>query len=57
LIEFRDGEILGGDSLSFPFGARYRAAFNAVGENLPREEDGSVAWGQVRRIMLIEISP
>ncbi len=57
LIEFRDGEILGGDSLSFSFGAHYRAAFKAVGDNLPREEDGSVAWGQVRRIMLIEISP
>ncbi len=57
LIEFRDGEILGGDSLSFSFGAHYRAAFKAVGDNLPHEEDGSVAWGQVRRIMLIEISP
>lgn len=56
LIEFRDGEISGGDSLSFSFGAHYRAAFKAVGEKLPREADGSVAWGQVRRIMLIEIS-
>lgn len=56
LIEFRDGEISEGDSLSFSFGTHYRAAFNAVGENLPREEDGSIAWGQVRRIMLIEIS-
>lgn len=56
LIEFRGGEILEGDSLSFSFGTHYRAAFNAVGENLPREENGSVAWGQVRRIMLIEIS-
>ena len=56
LIDFRGGEILEGNSLSFSFGSRYRAAFNAVGNNLPREEDGSVAWGQVRRIMLIEIS-
>ena len=56
LIDFRDGEIFEGDSLSFSFGSHYRAAFNAVGENLPREEDGSIAWGQVRRIMLIEIS-
>ncbi len=56
LIDFRDGEFLEGDSLSFLFGSHYRAAFNAVGENLPRADDGSVAWGQVRRIMLIEIS-
>ncbi len=56
LIEFRDGEILEGDSLSFSFGTHYRAAFSAVGENLPRQDNGSVAWGQVRRIMLIEIS-
>ncbi len=56
LIEFRDGEILVGDSLSFSFGTHYRAVFNPVGENLPREEDGSVAWRRVRRIMLIEIS-
>lgn len=56
LIDFRDGEISGGDSLSFSFGTHYRAAFTAVGENLPLEADGSVAWGQVRRIMLIEIS-
>lgn len=56
LIEFRDGEFLQGDSLSFSFGSHYRAAFKAVGENLPRDDDGSVAWGQVRRIMLIEIS-
>lgn len=56
LIEFRSGEIVGGDSLSFSFGTHYRAAFNAVGDNLPREANGSVAWGQVRRIMLIEIS-
>jgi hypothetical protein len=56
LIEFRDGEIAAGDSLSFSFGTYYRAAFNALGDNLPREADGSVVWGQVRRIMLIEIS-
>jgi hypothetical protein len=56
LIEFRDGEILEGDSLSFSFGTHYRARFRPVGENLPREEDGIVAWGRVRRIMLIEIS-
>lgn len=56
LIEFRDGEILAGDSLSFAFGTHYRAVFEAVGENLPREADGSAAWGQVRRIMLVEIS-
>lgn len=56
LIEFRDGITLEGDTLSFSFGTHYRAAFKAVGENLSREEDGSVAWGQVRRIMLIEIS-
>jgi hypothetical protein len=56
LIDFRGGEKLKGDTLSFLFGTHYRAAFNAVGDNLPREEDGSVAWGQVRRIMLIEIS-
>ena len=56
LIEFRDGEILKGDSLSFSFGTHYRATFNAIGDNLPRKVDGSVDWGQVRRIMLIEIS-
>lgn len=56
LIEFRGGKILDGDSLSFSFGRSYRAAFVAVGENLPRLEDGRVAWGQVRRIMLTEIS-
>lgn len=56
LIEFRDGEMSEGDSLSFPFGTHYRATFKSVGENLPRNDDGSVAWGQVRRIMLIEIS-
>lgn len=56
LIEFRDGEISGGDSLSFLFGPHYRAEFSAVGENLSREADGSIAWGQVRRIMLIKIS-
>lgn len=56
LIEFRDGEVSEGDSLSFSFGAHYRATFHAVGENLPREDDGSVVWGQVRRIMLIDIS-
>ncbi|WP_072384412.1 hypothetical protein [Novosphingobium sp. NDB2Meth1] len=56
LIDFRGGDILAGDSLSFSFGTHYRAVFNAVGEKIPREVDGSVAWGQVRRIMLIEIS-
>lgn len=56
LIEFRDGEISDGDSLSFSFGTQYRATFKAVGEELPREVNGSVAWEQVRRIMLIEIS-
>lgn len=56
LIEFRDGKILKGDSFSCSFGAHYRAAFKAVGDDLPYEEDGSIAWEQVRRIMLIEIS-
>lgn len=57
LIDFRDGKLAEGDSLSFALGTHYRAAFSAVGENLPREEeDGRIAWGQVRRIMLIEIS-
>lgn len=56
LIDFRDGEIVEGDSLSFSFGTHYRAAFDAVGQNLPRDKDGSVAWRLVRRIMLIEIS-
>ena len=56
LIDFRGGELLEGDSLSFSFGSHYRVAFNAVGDDLPLEEDGSVAWGQVRRVMLIEIS-
>lgn len=56
LIEFRDGKIKDGDSLSCSFGAHYSAAFIAVGDNLPREADGSVVWEQVRRIMLIEIS-
>jgi hypothetical protein len=56
LIEFRGGEIVGGDSLSFSFGTHYRAAFKAVGDNLPRGNDGGVAWEQVRRIMLIGIS-
>jgi len=56
LIEFRGGEILEGDSLSFSFGTHYRATFSAVGDDIPRSGDGNVAWGQVRRIMLIEIS-
>jgi hypothetical protein len=58
LLDFRSGEILQGDSLSFSFGPHYCAAFDAVkvGEELPREEDGSIAWGKVSRIMLIEIS-
>jgi len=56
LIEFRDGEILEGDSLSFSFGTYYRATLKAVGENLPRKDDGSIAWTKVRRIMLIKIS-
>lgn len=56
LIEFRDGEILEGDSLSFSLSAHYRVAFKAVGNNLPRQKDGNVAWERVRRIMLIEIS-
>lgn len=56
LLDFRGGEILQGDSLSFSFGTNYRAAFNAVGDDLPREVGGEIAWGQVRRIMLIEIS-
>lgn len=56
LIDFRGGKIVGGDSLFFPFGPHYRASFNAVGEDLPREVDGSVAWGKVRRIMLVDIS-
>ncbi|WP_272800056.1 hypothetical protein [Sphingobium sp. AntQ-1] len=56
LIDFRDGEFLEGDSLSFSFGSHYRAAFKPVGENLPRADDGDVDWGQVRRIMLFEIS-
>jgi DNA polymerase III epsilon subunit-like protein len=56
LIEFRDIKSLEGDSLSFSFGTHYLAAFNAVGNNLPRDDDGGIAWGLVRRIMLIEIS-
>jgi hypothetical protein len=58
LLEFRGGEILEGDSLSFSFGPHYRVKLKAlqVGETLPLENDGSIAWGEVRRIMLIEIS-
>lgn len=56
LIDFRDGELLGGDSLSIAFSADYRATFEAVGDDLPRGKSGGIAWGQVRRIMLIEIA-
>ena len=56
LIDFRGGEISGGETLSFSFGSRHWAVFKAVGKDLPRDEDGSVAWRQVRRIVLIEIS-
>lgn len=55
LIEFQNGQVGEGDSLSFSLGAHYRATFKAVGDALPRQADGNVAWGQVRRIMLVEI--
>lgn len=55
LIDFRDGEIVGGDSLFIGFGTDYRAAFVAGGD-APQGEDGGIAWGQVRRIMLVEVS-
>jgi hypothetical protein len=52
LMDFRGGEISGGDSLSFAIGSDYRAELTVVGKKPTRTPGGEIDWDSVQHMMI-----